>query len=57
MERYKWLGSEAAPINPNELAEQSSSEYSDLDEAISVFIESEWPRGIDGIPLSRRGKP
>jgi hypothetical protein len=45
------------PINPTELAEQSSSEYSDLDEALSVFIESEWPRGIDGIPLSRRCKP
>jgi hypothetical protein len=45
------------PINNTELAEQSSSEYSDLDEAISMFIESEWPRGIDGIPLSRPCRP
>ena len=44
------------PINNTELAEQSSSEYADLDEAISAFIESEWRRGIDGIALSPRCK-
>jgi len=45
------------PINPNELAEQGSSEFSDLDKAISAFIESEWPKGIDGIPLSPLCRP
>lgn len=42
------------PINPKQLAEQSSSEFSDPDEAISAFMESEWPKGIDGIALSPR---
>ena len=40
------------PIDPKQLAEQSSSEFSDPDEAILAFIESEWPEGIDGIALS-----
>lgn len=42
------------PINSTLLSAQKISEYSDLDEAISIFIETEWSRGIDGIPLSRR---
>jgi hypothetical protein len=45
------------PIRPTELADQGSSEYDDLDEAVSRFIQSEWNRGIDGITLSRRREP
>ena len=42
------------PVRPTELAERSSSEYDDLDEAVSRFIESEWCKGIDGIRLTHR---
>jgi hypothetical protein len=42
------------PIRPDELADQGSSEYADLDEAVSRFIQSEWSKGIDGITLSVR---
>ncbi len=42
------------PIRPNELADQGRSEYADLEEAVSRFIQSEWSKGIDGITLSRR---
>ena len=45
------------PIRPTELADRSSSEYDDLDEAVSKFIESEWSKGIDGIGLTRRSEP
>jgi hypothetical protein len=41
------------PIKPTELADRSSSEYDDLDEAVSRFIESEWKKGIDGIQVMR----
>jgi hypothetical protein len=41
------------PIRPNDLADQGSSEYADLDEAVSRFIQSEWSKGVDGISLSR----
>src|SRR4051794_11620098 len=42
------------PIRPTELADQGSSDYDSLDEAVFAFIESEWSTGIDGISLSRR---
>jgi hypothetical protein len=45
------------PIDSKQLAEQSSSEFSDLDEAISAFIDSQWPKGIDGIALSPQCRP
>ena len=45
------------PISPTELADRSSSEYDDLDEAVSRFIESEWSKGIDGIRLTHRTEP
>lgn len=45
------------PINSKQLAEESSSEFSDPDEAISAFIESQWPKGIDGIALSPQRMP
>jgi hypothetical protein len=45
------------PIRPTELADRSSSEYEDLDEAVSRFIESEWSNGIDGIRLKNREAP
>jgi hypothetical protein len=45
------------PIRPTELADQGSSEYNDLDEAVSTYIQSEWSSGIDGITLSRRRDP
>lgn len=42
------------PIRPNELADHGSSEYDNLDEAISQFIENGWSKGIDGIALTHR---
>jgi hypothetical protein len=45
------------PIKPTELADRSSSEYENPDEAVSRFIEREWSKGIDGIPLMRRNHP
>lgn len=42
------------PINPTELAERRSTEYEDLDRAISSFIESEWSEGIDGVRVTPR---
>jgi hypothetical protein len=45
------------PIKPTELADRNSSEYDDLDEAVSRFIVSEWSTGIDGIRLMRRSQP
>ena len=44
------------PIKPTELADRSSCDYDDLDEAVSRFIESEWSKGIDGIQLVRRSQ-
>jgi hypothetical protein len=38
-------------IRPTELAERASSEYDNVDDAVSRFIESEWSRGIDGTTL------
>jgi hypothetical protein len=48
--RLAWQGSN--PINPYELAEQGSSDYDSVDDAVSKFIHSEWRKGIDGITLS-----
>ena len=45
------------PIKPTELAEQRSTDYGDIDQAISMFIDSEWGKGIDGVRLTRRGQP
>ena len=45
------------PIKPTELAEQRSTEFEDIDQAVSVFIDSEWSTGIDGVRLTRRGQP
>jgi len=42
------------PIRPTELADQGSSDYDSLDEAVFAFINSEWSTGIDGVSLSRR---
>lgn len=42
----------AHPTNPYALSEQGSSNYDDLDQAISRFMGSEWRRGIDGIKLT-----
>ena len=39
----------SSPTNPTELAEQGSTEYEDVDEAVSTFIDKEWSNGIDGI--------
>jgi hypothetical protein len=40
------------PINPYVLADQGSSHFDDVDEAISTFMRKEWSNGIDGIGLS-----
>ena len=40
------------PIQPTELAESRSSDFHDLDKAVSAFIQNEWNNGIDGIPIS-----
>jgi len=42
------------PIRPTELADRTTSEYDDLDEGISKFIENAWSKGIDGIRLIRQ---
>jgi len=42
------------PIRPTELADRTSSEYDDLDEGVSKFIENAWSDGIDGIRLMRQ---
>jgi hypothetical protein len=42
------------PIRPNELADHGSSEYDNLDEAVSNFIENAWSEGIDGVALTHR---
>jgi hypothetical protein len=42
------------PIRPNELADHDCSEYDNLDEAVSKFIEKAWSKGIDGIALTHR---
>jgi hypothetical protein len=44
------------PTKPTELADRSSSEYADLDEAVSRFIEREWSKGIDGVRVVRGGQ-
>lgn len=42
------------PIRPNELADHGCSEYDNLDEAVSKFIENAWSKGIDGIAITHR---
>jgi hypothetical protein len=44
------------PIKPTELAEGGSTEYEDLDGAISAFIEREWSEGIDAIRIIPRNQ-
>ena len=44
------------PIKPTELAERCSTEYGDLDEAVSSFIERSWSKGIDGVRLTHRSR-
>lgn len=38
-------------IKPTEVAERGSTEYGDLDEAISAFIHKEWRDGIDSVRI------
>jgi len=45
------------PIKPTELAERGSTEFEDLDQAISRFIEREWSNGIDGVRVTPRSQP
>ena len=45
------------PVRHTELADHGSSEYDNLDEAVSTFVKSEWSSGIDGITLLRRRDP
>src|ERR1700730_17527736 len=40
------------PINPYVLADQGSSDFDNVDEAISTFMRKEWSNGIDGIGLA-----
>jgi hypothetical protein len=40
------------PINPYILADQGSSDFANVDDAIWTFIRKEWSNGIDGIGLS-----
>lgn len=44
----------AHPLNPTIVAEQRRQTFTDLDSAIRAYIDSEWPRGIDGIALQRQ---
>ena len=45
------------PINPTELAERGSTEFEDLNQAVSRFIDREWSKGIDGIRVTHRSLP
>ena len=40
------------PINPYVLADQGNTDFDDMDEAVSTFMQKEWRNGIDGIGLS-----
>jgi hypothetical protein len=45
------------PIKPTELAERGSTDFEDLDQAISRFIERQWSNGIDGVRVIPRSQP
>jgi hypothetical protein len=45
------------PIKPTELAEHGRTDYEDVDQAISRFIEKEWSEGIDGITFALEASP
>jgi hypothetical protein len=55
--KFQMVGQRSNPIRPTELADRTSSEYDDLDDAVSQFIENAWSKGIDGIRLMRRSQP
>jgi len=55
--RVEMAWQRAHPIKPTELAEQRRTDCGDIDEAVSMFIDSEWGKGIDGVRLTRRGQP
>jgi hypothetical protein len=42
------------PLDSTVIAEQRRQTFPDVDSAIKAFINSEWPRGIDGIAIQRR---
>jgi hypothetical protein len=42
------------PLDPTTVAERRRKTFTDVDSAISAYIDSEWPRGIDGIVIERR---
>lgn len=44
----------AYPLNPTIVAKHRRETFTDLDAAIRAYIDSEWPRGIDGIPIHRQ---
>jgi hypothetical protein len=39
------------PIAPQKLAEKKEADFNNLESAITAYIQSEWPRGIDGIRI------
>ena len=47
--RLTWQRSHA--IAPSMLAEQHQTHFDTETPAIDAFIKSEWPKGIDGIPI------
>jgi hypothetical protein len=40
------------PWDPNKIAERRGKAFTEIDQAIQEFIDSEWGRGIDGIALT-----
>lgn len=42
------------PLDLTVIAEQRIRTFPNVDSAIRAFIDSEWPRGIDGITIQRR---
>jgi len=42
-----------SPLNPTVVADQRRQTFANMDAAIRAYIDSEWPRGIDGIVIHR----
>jgi hypothetical protein len=49
--RFRLTLQRSHPIAPKVLATKKESDFKDAKAAIKAFIESEWPKGIDGIAI------
>jgi hypothetical protein len=53
--RFRLILQRSQPSAPTVLAARKESEYRFARTAISAFVDSEWPKGIDGIRVERFG--